>query len=188
MTTTELTEQPPEEKPYCLCGCGIRTKGGTFVPGHDARYKSQLIAMAMGDDEIAAAEAARILEARGWTRFLDKKREVVAKAKAPRAKVEEDEFHQALRTSHVYLMKAAAKILRWTGQYHKRHRHHIELTNINAYHIAVRQHPLLILPEDGTEPDSWDEWEQDAVDNARKLASSYEAVLALSLEEVDAPT
>lgn len=175
------------DKPYCLCGCGIKTKGGQFVPGHDARYKSQLIATAMGNDLEAAAEAATILEARGWTKFLDKKREVVAKTKAPRVKVEEDEFHQALRTSSVYLMKAAAKVLRWTGQYRKRHPHYIELNGINAYHIAVRQHPLLILPEDGSEPDPWDEWEQDAVDTARKLAPSYEAVLALSLEEADVP-
>lgn len=172
-----------DEAPYCLCECGVKTKGGTFVPGHDARYKSQLIAIAMGDDEEAAAAAQATLEQRGWTKFLDKKREVVAKARAPRAKVEEDEFHQALLASHVYLMKAAAKILRWTGQYRKRHPHYIELNHINAYHIAVRQHPLLILPEDGTEPDPWDEWEQDAVDAARKLAPSYEAILALTLEE-----
>lgn len=24
--------------PECLCGCGERTKGGRFRPGHDARY------------------------------------------------------------------------------------------------------------------------------------------------------
>jgi hypothetical protein len=25
-------------KPLCLCGCGDRTKGGRFKPGHDARW------------------------------------------------------------------------------------------------------------------------------------------------------
>jgi hypothetical protein len=153
------------------------------VPGHDARFKSQLITTALGADPESAAEAELTLEDRGWTKFLDKRRDVLAKAKAPRAKVEQDEFRNALRTSSVYLLKAAAKVLRWTGQYRKRHPHHIELNSINAYHIAVRQHPLLDLPEDGSEPDTWDEWEQQAVDEARKLAPSFEAVLALSLEE-----
>lgn len=28
----------PGSGPECLCGCGERTKGGRFRPGHDARY------------------------------------------------------------------------------------------------------------------------------------------------------
>lgn len=28
----------PGTGPECLCGCGERTKGGRFRPGHDARY------------------------------------------------------------------------------------------------------------------------------------------------------
>lgn len=28
----------PANGPECLCGCGERTKGGRFRPGHDARY------------------------------------------------------------------------------------------------------------------------------------------------------
>ena len=26
-----------DKNPKCLCGCGGRTKGGTFRPGHDAK-------------------------------------------------------------------------------------------------------------------------------------------------------
>jgi hypothetical protein len=31
------------DTPVCLCGCGDRTKGGTFLPGHDARLRGKLI-------------------------------------------------------------------------------------------------------------------------------------------------
>lgn len=31
------------DHPVCLCGCGDRTKGGTFLPGHDARLRGKLI-------------------------------------------------------------------------------------------------------------------------------------------------
>ena len=54
---------------YCICNCGETTKGGDFLPGHDARYKSALITAAMGGND----EAAAILEARGWTKFLEKR-------------------------------------------------------------------------------------------------------------------
>jgi hypothetical protein len=30
--------------PECLCGCGGRTKGGRFLPGHDAKLKKVLVA------------------------------------------------------------------------------------------------------------------------------------------------
>lgn len=32
----------PATGPDCLCGCGEKTKGGRFRPGHDARYHSRL--------------------------------------------------------------------------------------------------------------------------------------------------
>jgi hypothetical protein len=31
------------ESPICLCGCGSRTKGGVFRPGHDARLRGKLL-------------------------------------------------------------------------------------------------------------------------------------------------
>lgn len=169
-----------DEKPYCLCGCGIKTKGGQFVPGHDARYKSQLIATALGDDEDAAVEAERILEGRGWTKFLDKRRDVLANAKAPRVKVEES---TPTGTEFLYLMKAAAKILHWTGQYAKNSRSYIKITTINAWHLAKRLHPLLEIPDDGTEPEPFTEWEAQAVEAGESEAESWAAAMALEAEE-----
>lgn len=59
----------------CGCGCGETTKGGEFAMGHDARHKSNLIKEALtGNNPAAVIE----LERRGWTKFLDKKREVLA--------------------------------------------------------------------------------------------------------------
>ena len=155
------TETSGAQAPYCLCDCGTKTKGGSFAPGHDARYKSQLIARVIeGKDE--DGEALRIIESRGWTKFLDKKREVLARpqaAKRPR-KVIEDETAAA---GMIYLLKAAAKILKWTGQYHKRSRNHMPLLRSNAFLIATRAHPLLELPGDGSEPEPFTEWEAAAV-------------------------
>ncbi len=34
--------RPVREPKACLCGCGGMTKGGTFLPGHDARYHAAL--------------------------------------------------------------------------------------------------------------------------------------------------
>jgi hypothetical protein len=34
----EKAKAEPGTGPECLCGCGERTKGGRFRPGHDARY------------------------------------------------------------------------------------------------------------------------------------------------------
>ena len=31
------------DRSKCLCGCGQRTKGGTFRPGHDARLRGKLL-------------------------------------------------------------------------------------------------------------------------------------------------
>lgn len=32
----------PATGPECTCGCGERTKGGRFRPGHDSRYHARL--------------------------------------------------------------------------------------------------------------------------------------------------
>ena len=32
----------PKAPKECLCGCGEMTKGGTFRPGHDAKYHAAL--------------------------------------------------------------------------------------------------------------------------------------------------
>jgi hypothetical protein len=28
--------------PECACGCGQQTKGGTFLPGHDAKLRARI--------------------------------------------------------------------------------------------------------------------------------------------------
>lgn len=169
-----------DEKPYCLCQCGIKTKGGQFVPGHDARYKSQLIATALGDDEDAAAAAERILDGRGWTKFLEKRRNVLASAKAPRVKVDNS---TPKGTEFIYLMKAAAKVLRWTGQYAKNSRNYIKISPINAWHLAKRLHPLLDLPDDDTEPEEFTEWEAAAIQAGESEAEYWAAEMTLEAEE-----
>lgn len=73
-------------RPACLCGCGQTPKGETarFMIGHDARYKSQLIAAAMGGD----ADAVARLEEFGWTRFLEKRMNRVEKTVIRKKNVE----------------------------------------------------------------------------------------------------
>lgn len=34
----KVANRKPKDPPLCKCGCGERTKGGKFKPGHDARY------------------------------------------------------------------------------------------------------------------------------------------------------
>lgn len=68
----------------CICGCGEPTKGGDFRPGHDARYKSALITSAIGGNE----EAIATLEARGWTKFLEKRQNAKAKTAAAKDSAE----------------------------------------------------------------------------------------------------
>lgn len=53
-------------KPKCECGCKTATKGGRFLPGHDAKLKSKLVG-AVRDGDKAAAKRMRDL---GWERFL----------------------------------------------------------------------------------------------------------------------
>lgn len=65
----------------CLCGCLGMTKGGDFMMGHDARHKSNLIREVLAGGN---ADAEAELDRRGWTKFLDKKRELTQKAREPR--------------------------------------------------------------------------------------------------------
>lgn len=51
--TTPASKEPKS----CLCGCGGTTKGGRFLPGHDARYHSRLKREAA---EAAAKAAAKM--------------------------------------------------------------------------------------------------------------------------------
>lgn len=50
----------------CACGCGATTSGGTWVPGHDAKRKSELYAAIRSGDESLADAAYAELSDRGW--------------------------------------------------------------------------------------------------------------------------
>ena len=55
--------------PKCQCGCEATTKGGRFLPGHDAKLKSALVKEALGGSKRAVTK----LEKLGWKKFLDAK-------------------------------------------------------------------------------------------------------------------
>lgn len=76
--------------PFCICGCGGKTKGGSFIPGHDAKLKSILIKGVLEQTKVEALETLTpdeclvVLEERGWTKFLDKARDVASRPKKER--------------------------------------------------------------------------------------------------------
>ena len=92
-TEVTITRRP------CLCGCGEMPTRPTaeFVPGHDARYKSQLIAAHLagvtititdGEDEREATPMELATE-RDWDPYLllaDRRKEREAAAKAEKAR------------------------------------------------------------------------------------------------------
>lgn len=67
--------------PKCECGCEATTKGGRFLPGHDAKLKAALIKEALDGSKRAVTK----LEKLGWKKFLDAKQ-----AKKPAAPVKEE--------------------------------------------------------------------------------------------------
>lgn len=60
-----VRENARPANPLCSCGCGKKTKGGRFVPGHDAQLRSELetIVEAGGPSARPAREA---LKRFGW--------------------------------------------------------------------------------------------------------------------------
>jgi len=64
----------------CECGCGEKTRGGLWVPGHDAKRKSVLFGIIRGEaTPEAKAEARKELTTRRWPQPA----EPVAKAEVP---------------------------------------------------------------------------------------------------------
>lgn len=61
-------------KLLCQCECGGSTKGGRYLPGHDAKHKKALIGAAL----LGGKRAANKLEKLGWTKFLE-----AARSKGP---------------------------------------------------------------------------------------------------------
>jgi hypothetical protein len=63
--TATATKAPktPKEPTFCVCGCEGQTKGGKFLPGHDARFVKNLVAEALegkrADDAIVKDMADR---------------------------------------------------------------------------------------------------------------------------------
>jgi hypothetical protein len=55
----------------CRCQCGGTTRGGMFLPGHDARYRSALVSKARVEDEDVRRLALRELKSLGWIGLLD---------------------------------------------------------------------------------------------------------------------
>lgn len=50
----------------CECGCGGKTSGGLWVPGHDAKHKSRLYGLVRGTDPTQSELAKAELTKRGW--------------------------------------------------------------------------------------------------------------------------
>lgn len=65
---TRAPRQPRVKTRPCEC-CGEPTKGGRFLPGHDARLVSALVARIRSGDQSAYAE----MEQRGWTKKIPAK-------------------------------------------------------------------------------------------------------------------
>lgn len=66
--------------PLCQCGCEQPTKGGRYLPGHDAKHKSALVSAALAGSKRATTK----LEQLGWKKFLDAK--LAKQAEAPTSK------------------------------------------------------------------------------------------------------
>lgn len=54
----------------CLCACGSTTKGGRFMPGHDAKLKSALVKTAKDGTTATKAKARTRLVELGWEKYL----------------------------------------------------------------------------------------------------------------------
>jgi hypothetical protein len=52
--------------PICMCGCGGQTKGGRFLPGHDAKLKKALVADARAGKKRAINKLVKL----GWSKFV----------------------------------------------------------------------------------------------------------------------
>lgn len=137
----------------CLCGCG-RPTGGEFAPGHDARYKSQLLARYLDQDD---SEALVILTKRKWTKFIEpaRRQRLIRAARSEKAerrerrRVIEDDPQQIV--DHLLVMKAAREVLILSGQYHRKSRNWVQMTDwTDAMTIVAGEHERVLLEVDAT--------------------------------------
>lgn len=145
----------------CHCGCGGTTGGGKYLPGHDARHKSALIKAVLasevaGEDEPgvrrAGTEALAVLEQKGWTKFLDKAREVAARPKADprvaRAERRQNDEERARRNiERLNLLKAAAARLKELDRYSKKDGHRM---------VPVTYDTAQAIVDDRFDYEAWD--------------------------------
>lgn len=66
MATETQTKTKRRQVRDCACGCGQKTRGGEFLPGHDAKLKSQLVAKIQGGTPNEKRSARAVLRRRGW--------------------------------------------------------------------------------------------------------------------------
>lgn len=127
----EKKEQARANGKPCGCGCGGKTGGGRYLPGHDAKHKSQLVKSAISGN----SESERTLELLGWTSFLTKARDVASKPKKTtthRERIKKNEDQAVENIKKLNNMKAAAKILKNEGRYFKDEDGYVEITSSNA--------------------------------------------------------
>lgn len=78
----------------CLCGCGAKVTR-EFLPGHDARYKGQLIKNVLAAEADPTNETIAqvggyslgVIQSRNWMAFLNKSRDAAASKAARKSKV-----------------------------------------------------------------------------------------------------
>jgi hypothetical protein len=126
------------EAKHCLCGCGSEV-AREFRPGHDARYKSQLIKAAIDGDNRAEAT----IHARGWGAFLEKSRNAsVTRAQRAERKQTREQLRPPKGEGNIVLletMKAARAVLIEMGRYGREAgARQIQITGQNAAAIAER--------------------------------------------------
>lgn len=88
----EKAAKAPKEPTFCVC-CGEPTKGGKFLPGHDARYVSTLVEAVTSKNQ-TKAQAVKTLKDAGASDALQAKFEkshALAVAKAEKAAAAEKE-------------------------------------------------------------------------------------------------
>ena len=59
-----------KEPKDCLCGCGNQTKGGRFLPGHDAVLKSRLVRSTQEGGKRDRDRAVKQLTELGWEHYI----------------------------------------------------------------------------------------------------------------------
>ncbi len=84
-----MSRQTKVKVPICLCGCGGSTKGGRFLPGHDAKLKKTLVAGARAGKKRAVNKLAKL----GWSKFIERTQETNSTPIAVSDKIPAAECH-----------------------------------------------------------------------------------------------